>query len=114
METFYKHIMPVGVTLGFQYDDFLDQYHVTFAICSEKDNYCRKTGRDMVNQRFGDGISWITPKVPGLSMVGHALAAIRHAQNHGEDHMGVSKPILDKIRERVWFGWEFEREPCHN
>ena len=35
-----------GVTIAFQKDKKGDLYKVAYAVCSEKDNYCKKTGRD--------------------------------------------------------------------
>ena len=35
-----------GVTIAFKKDEKGDLYKVAYAVCSEKDNYCKKTGRD--------------------------------------------------------------------
>jgi hypothetical protein len=36
-------------TVGIKYDHTIDSFRIAQAICHEKDNYCRKTGRQVVD-----------------------------------------------------------------
>jgi hypothetical protein len=44
-----------GVTIAYRIDDANKQVQWTYVVCSEKDNFCRFTGRHMAEDKFGEG-----------------------------------------------------------
>lgn len=73
----YIHIRPKdknkkplprgGITIAYHSNnkDYYDEQTISFAVCSEKDNYCKRTGRDKALDRFLKGNTYkfeTTPK----------------------------------------------------
>ncbi len=88
---FRDEISPKGgITIGYTKPDRKGYRKVAVAVCSEKDAYCRKTGREKVIERFKDG-KYFTVRVDDYDQPGW-----------------VVDDILDAIEERFSYQIRFD------
>lgn len=87
-----------GITIAYQKQNN-NEYKVAFAICSEKDNYCKRTGRDEATKHMLNGKT-ITMHLNNVSS--KPLQIIDNLERHYKykitlDHIGKeSMKILKK------------------
>mgnify|MGYP000999290370 FL=1 len=70
-----------GITIAYQPTN-PNEYKVAFALCSNKDNYCKRTGRDKATERFLQNKTLSLPTFNQYPDVGEVLDTIEEHINY--------------------------------
>lgn len=93
MRTYYKHLHIHEVakyipSVTFRIDrDEDDTLKVSWAICSEGDNFCRRRGREIADKNMTDGLYVIGERRPAAPLIADVLDALIF----GDFHTGKTK-----------------------
>lgn len=97
LRTIYRHVhlcnMPNSVTIRLDINFNTMAFDASFARCSEKDNYCRKTGREIADRRMEEGNSVSGVWHPSLHALQNVLLELADCETSIRDRDVNPSPI---------------------